>query len=66
MDNRCPECGSEDIIEGKLNGAYGVVFIPENESGLIKKSSYIKADACRKCGAVFGLKLTDKPNKLTE
>lgn len=63
---KCPECGSEEIIEGKLSAMSGVVFIPETEKGAIKKSSLISAFACKKCGAVFGLKLTDKPVKLTD
>ena len=63
---KCPECGNEDIIEGNLSAMSGVVFIPETEKGAIKKSSLINAFACKKCGAVFGLKLSDKPVKLTD
>jgi transcription elongation factor Elf1 len=66
MENKCPFCGNESIINGKLESTGGLVFIPEGENGLIKKSSYISALACRKCGAVFGFKLTDKPVKLTD
>lgn len=66
MENKCPYCGNEDIISGTLETAYGVGFIPEGQKGLVKKSSMISALACKKCGAVFGFKLTDKPVKLTD
>lgn len=66
MENRkCPKCGSEDIMNGNLASAYGLVFIPDTEKGLFKKSSSIICSACRDCGTVFDLTLTDKPNKLT-
>lgn len=51
---------------GLLESAYGVGFIPEGQKGLVKKSSMITALACKKCGAVFGFELTDKPVKLTD
>jgi RNA polymerase subunit RPABC4/transcription elongation factor Spt4 len=62
----CPTCGSTDIMEGDLSSTGGFVFIPESERGkFLMKSSYMTASACRSCGAVFGLRLTDTPNKLT-
>lgn len=66
MDNKCPNCGCEEIIKGDFGSFGGLVFIPEGQGGVIKKSSYVNALACKKCGTVFGLKLADKPNKLTE
>lgn len=65
-NNKCPNCGSEEIIQGDLISYGGVTFIPQEQTGLIKKSSYICASACKKCGTVFNFKLTDKPTKLTE
>ncbi|MBQ5561977.1 MAG: transcription initiation factor TFIIIB [Clostridia bacterium] len=65
MENKCPFCGNEKIINGKLESTGGLVFLPNDQKGLVKKSSYISALACEKCGAVFGMKLTDKPCKLT-
>lgn len=66
MENRCPFCGNESLINGKLESTGGLVFIPDDQNGLVKKSSYISALACKKCGAMFGMKLTDKPCKLTD
>ncbi len=66
MENKCPCCGSEEIMTGSLESAYGVAFIPDGQKGLVKKSSTVSALACRKCGAVFGFRLTDKPIKLTD
>ncbi len=66
MEKKCPECGSEEIIKGKLAASNGCVFIAETETGFVKKSSLVSALACKKCGAVFGLKLSDKPVKLTD
>lgn len=66
MENKCPYCGSEALLNGELVSTGGLVFIPDHRSGFVKKSSYITARACRKCGAVFGMKLTDKPCKLTD
>ncbi|MDE6261404.1 MAG: hypothetical protein K2M42_11225 [Oscillospiraceae bacterium] len=66
MENRkCPKCGSVDIMSGSLSSAYGLVFIPDAEKGFVKKSSTIVCCACKDCGSVFDLVLTDKPNKLT-
>ena len=66
-EKTCPTCGSPNIIEGDLSSTGGFVFIPETENGkFLMRSSYMKASACRSCGAVFDLRLTDKPNKLTE
>ena len=66
MESKCPNCNSKEIIKGDLWSTGGLVFIPENENGFIKKSSYICALACKKCGTVFGFQLTDTPTKLTD
>lgn len=66
MEEKCPRCGSEELMKGKLESAYGVAFIPEGQKGIVKKSSYVTALACKKCGAVFGLELADDPIKLTD
>lgn len=63
----CPVCGSEDIFDGKLSSTGGFVFIPEEEKGrFLQRSSFMTASACKECGAVFDLRLTDSPNKLTK
>ncbi|MBQ7835070.1 MAG: hypothetical protein IJ385_04740 [Ruminiclostridium sp.] len=67
MEKKCPECGSAEIINGALISTAGVVFVPEEEKGkFIMKSSGVSAGACRTCGAVLGLRLTDSPKKLTD
>ena len=66
MYAKCPRCGSEKIMQGELSSLGGFVFIPESEQGVTKKSSFITAGACKDCGAVFDITLTDKPNKLTD
>ncbi|MBQ8170434.1 MAG: hypothetical protein IJZ95_00450 [Oscillospiraceae bacterium] len=68
MERKCPVCGSTEIITGTLLSTGGVVFTPEDQpvTRIIKKSSYIKALACKKCGEVFGFKLADIPTKLTD
>ncbi|MCR5684505.1 MAG: PF20097 family protein [Lachnospiraceae bacterium] len=65
-DRKCPECNSDELIEGLLSASMGLTFIPDDEKGFIKKSSLVSALACRKCGAVFGLRLKNKPDKLTD
>ena len=63
----CPVCGSGEIIEGDLSSTGGFVFIPEKEHGkFLMQSSYMKASACRDCGTVFGLRLSNSPNRLTK
>ena len=67
MELKCPVCGSTEIITGYLQSSGGVVFIPRAENEIFfKKSSFIDANACKKCGEVFGFKLTDSPSKLTD
>ncbi len=66
MENKCPDCGCDEIIKGELMSYGGLTFVPQDQKGLVKKSSNIYALACKKCGTVFGLKLSDKPSKLTE
>lgn len=69
MENQnitCPECGSTEIMRGDIRSTGGCTFIPEGQNGLKLKSAFISANACKKCGAVFGLRLMDKPNKLTD
>lgn len=67
MSEKCPVCGSEKVITGQLSASMGVVFIPDDQKNrLIMKSSRINACACGSCGEVFGFKLADNPDKLTD
>ena len=68
MENKCPVCGCAEVIEGSISGGRGdIVFLPYEQSGTIfLKSAKIRALACKKCGEVYRLTLTDKPNMLTD
>ena len=66
MEKKCPECGCTELIEGTLGAMDGVAFIPSNQDRLFLHGSHIRALACRKCGAVFGLTLTNRPHHLTD
>ena len=63
MDKKCEKCESSRITKGKLIGYSGVVFIPENQKGLIKKNSAVTAYACKDCGAIFDIRL-EHPDKI--
>ena len=63
---KCPNCGSSNIMIGKLKSPYAMTFIPDVEKGFFKKSSELAAYACQKCGTVFNFKLTNYPDKLTD
>ncbi|MBR6873699.1 MAG: hypothetical protein IKN17_09375 [Ruminococcus sp.] len=64
MTAKCPKCGSVKVMQGELTALGGFVFKPENEQD--DRHCYIAAGACKDCGAVFDITLTDKPNKLTD
>ena len=53
----CPDCGSEEIIEGYL-ASYGTVrFYEVVPTSKIPRPTSVLACACRQCGTVFNLKL---------
>ena len=54
------------MMEGKLGAMDGVGFIARKQAGLFLHGSHIRALACRKCGAVFGFTLTNRPHHLTD
>ena len=66
MEKKCPERGCTKLIEGTLGAMDGVAFIPCNQDRLFLHGSHIRALACRKCGAVFGFTLTNRPHHLTD
>ena len=63
---RCPECGSDESIEGDLTALEGVAFVPAIQDRVIPRGCGVRALACRKCGSVFGLKLKDTKNLIVE
>ena len=53
----CPDCGSENIIEGYLL-SYGTVrFAEVIPTSVIPRSTTVLASACKACGTVFNMKL---------
>ena len=63
---RCPECGSNVIVEGDLMATSGVAFVSTVQDKVIPSRGGVRALACRKCGAVFGLKLNDRKHLIAE
>ena len=63
---RCPECGSDKIIEGDLMATAGVAFVPAIQETVVPRGCGVRALACRKCGAVFGLRRKDKKHLIVE
>ena len=62
----CPECGSDEIIEGDLMAMDGVAFVPAVQDTVVPRGCRVRALACRKCGAVFGLRLKDTKHLIVE
>lgn len=62
----CPECGGRDIVEGDLQAREGLAFVPTVQDRVIPRGCGVRALACRKCGAVFGLHLLDRKNLVVE
>ena len=53
---KCPECGSERILDGKLQGYGGVVFIEKGTENKLRPNAYkTECKACLDCGTVFDL-----------
>ena len=64
MENKCLKCDGINIVEGKLVGYNGVIFIPEGAKSIFnKKYSAVTALACTDCGHIFDLKLKN-PDKV--
>ena len=63
MNEKCPKCGSGNIMEGKLStGMGGLVFVvKESQKQLPFTHNYsmLTAKGCRECGAVFDIYMDD-------
>lgn len=63
---KCENCGSANVIEGKLStGFAGVVFTTkasQKKLPFTKNYSVIQANACKDCGHIFSLKLVTPNN----
>ena len=64
MTIKCPTCGSESIIDGKLStGLGGLLFVTKKSQKKLpftKNYSTLTAKGCRDCGAVFDIRM-DNP-----
>ena len=63
MNEKCPKCGSCNIMEGKLStGMGGLVFVTkESQKQLPFTHNYstLTAKGCKECGAVFDIYMDD-------
>jgi len=58
---KCPECGGENIIEGRLNSHFPVVFIKKGTENKLRPESYkVESKACTDCGKMFDLRIVLK------
>lgn len=52
----CPKCNSDHILDGKLIGYGGVVFVEKGTEKKFRPNAYTtECKACLDCGAVFDL-----------
>jgi len=69
MTVKCPACGAETVIEGKLStGMGGLVFTTQSAQSKLpftKNYSTLTAKGCKTCGAVFDIRM-ENPGALTE
>ena len=56
---RCPECGSDDILEGDLMATSGVAFVPAVQDTVVPRGCGVRALACRRCGACNNKRSSD-------
>ena len=67
---KCVQCGSENVVEGKLStGLGGLVFTTEKAQKSLpftKNYSVLTAKGCKDCGAVFDLRMVNPENIHTE
>lgn len=61
MQQICPNCGSENLTEGKLStGLGGLVFTTKKSQKKLpftRNFSLLTAKGCRDCGAVFDIRM---------
>ena len=63
MNNKCPSCGSVNVIKGKLSsGTGGLVFTTKQSQKKLpftKNYSTLTAKGCKECGTVFDIHMDD-------
>lgn len=54
----CPNCNSENVIAGKLQGYAGVVFVEKGTENKLRPTAYkTQCNACKDCGYLFDLRI---------
>ena len=54
----CPKCQSENVIEGRLQGYAGVVFVEKGTEHKLRPNAHkVFCYACKDCGHLFDLKI---------
>ena len=55
---RCPCCNSENVVEGRLQGYSGIVFVEKGTENKLRPNAYkTVCMACTDCGNIFDLKI---------
>ncbi len=69
MNKKCPNCGSVNLMEGKLStGIGGLVFVTKQSQKKLPFShnySTLTAKGCKECGTVFDIRI-DNPQAIDE
>ena len=55
---KCPECSSENIMDGLLVSNYGLTFTVKGTENKLRPQAYrVEAKACGDCGKLFDLRI---------
>lgn len=55
---KCPNCNSENVMDGKLQGYGGVAFVKKaTENKLFPKAYKTECKACKDCGTIFDFRI---------
>ena len=58
---KCPLCDSENILDGKLVGYAGVVFVEKGTENKLRPNAFkTECKGCMNCGHIFDLRLIPK------
>ena len=58
---KCPLCGSENILDGKLVSYGAIAFVEKGTENTLRPNAYkTECKGCLDCGHIFGLHLIPK------
>lgn len=58
----CPICHSENVLNGKLQGYCGIVFVEKGTENKLRPNAFkVECMACTDCGHMFDFRII--PNK---